>query len=54
MNELHAILHDSKWINATTANRANSQHQDFSGIAKVSHKKELKNLIVIKIDWMIS
>ena len=43
MNKLLVILHDSKWINATTLDRANSQYQDFCGIAKVSHKKELKN-----------
>ena len=42
MNELD-ILHDSKWSNGTTAERANSQYQDFCGIAKVSHKKEFKN-----------
>ena len=41
INELLVILHDSKWINATTADRVNSQFQDFCGIAKVFNKKEL-------------
>ena len=43
MNEFFVILHDSKWINAITVDRANSQYQDFCGIAKVSCKKEFKN-----------
>ena len=52
MNELFGILHDSKWINATTVDRANTQYQDFCGVAKVSQKKVFKNF-VIKIDLMI-
>ena len=43
MNELLVIHHDSKWINATTVDRANLQYQDFCGIEKISHKKEFKN-----------
>ena len=36
VNELLVILHDSKWINATLADRANSQYHYFLGITKVS------------------
>ena len=43
INELLVILHDLKRINATAADKANSQHQEFCGIAKVSHRKEFKN-----------
>lgn len=44
MNELLVMLHDLKYINATTEDRTNSQYQDFCGIEKFSHKKEFKNI----------